>query len=188
MASITIAGLDPSLQNFGMVKGTLDLESGVLSNLQLLLNETKPDNKNKSVRKNSHDLERARSHFEALKQFLLDVDLVCVEIPVGSKSARSMTSYGICIGLLASIEIPMIQVTPTEVKVAATGSKTASKMDMVSWAFDQFPQAPWLVKTRNGVQELVAKNEHLADGLATIYAGVKTDEFKYLTLLKKDQQ
>lgn len=187
MAKIVIAGLDPSLQNFGMVKGVLDLNSGTLSNLQLLLNETKPDNKNKQVRKNSQDLERARSHFRAIREFLLDVDLVCVEIPVGSQSARSMASYGVCIGLLASIEIPLIQVTPTEVKMAATGSKTASKTDMISWAFDQYPDAPWLVRTVKGVKEPVAKNEHLADGLAAIYAGVKTDEFKHITLLTRDK-
>ena len=84
-------------------------------------------NVNKTVRKNSDDLNRARKHSEILKEILKDVDIVMVEIPVGSQTARAMASYGICIGILSQIETAMIQVTPTEVKVAATGNKTATK-------------------------------------------------------------
>lgn len=186
MACIIIAGLDPSLDNFGMSKGVLDLSSGILSNIQLNLNETKPDNKNKQVRKNSIDLKRAQSHFEALNKFLVDVDIVCVEIPVGSQSARAMASYGICIGLLASISTPMIQVSPNEVKLASVGSKTATKKQMIEWASNLYPNAPWMTTTRKGQKELIAKNEHLADSIAAIHAGVKTSEFKYLTLLTKE--
>jgi len=53
MASITIVGLDPSLSNFGMCKGTLDLSSGNFKLTELRLQSSKPDNKNKTVRKNS---------------------------------------------------------------------------------------------------------------------------------------
>lgn len=171
-----------------MAKGTLDLQSGVLSSLQLELNVTKPDNKNKKVRKNSQDLERARSHFKALTEFLKGVDLVCVEIPVGSQSARSMASYGICIGLLSSIEIPFIQVTPLEVKLAAVGSKTATKQQMIDWAYGIYPNANWLFKNQKGKTSLTAANEHLADAIAAIHAGARTDEFKYITMLNKDKQ
>lgn len=69
-----------------------------------------------------------------MKELEKDVNMVVVEVPVGSQSARSMASYGICIGILASITKPMIQVTPTEVKMATVGSKTASKQDMIDWA------------------------------------------------------
>lgn len=88
-----------------------------------------------------------------------------------------MASYGVCIGILGGITIPTIQVTPTEVKLVATGSKTASKQDMIDWAVKQYPNAKWLTKTQKGITSLVSKNEHLADALATIHAGVLTDEF-----------
>ena len=180
--NIIMAGLDPSLDNLGMAKGTLDLQSGVLSSIELQLNVTKPDNKNKQVRKNSIDLERARSHYTALTSFLEGVDLVSVEIPVGSQSARSMASYGICIGLLASIQIPFIQVTATEVKLAGYGNKSATKKQMIEWATTTYPDINWL---KHG-GKFTNANEHLADAVGAIYAGVRTNEFKLLRMSKME--
>lgn len=179
-----LAGLDPSLSNFGMVKGSLSGELFTLTDLTLVTSE--PDNKNKKqVRKNSDDLNRARKLHQGLMSFIKDVDLLFVEIPVGSQSARSMASYGICLGLLGSIQIPMIQVTPAEVKLAATGSKTASKSAMITWATTQFPDAGWFTRKVKGVVSYTNKNEHPADALAAIYAGVRTDQYQQITAFNK---
>ena len=178
MTKLKVAGLDPSLNNFGMVKGTLDLVSGSLELEELLLLETRPNNKDKKVvRKNSDDLIRTRLLMKGLTQFLDDVDLAFVEIPVGSQSARAMASYGMCLGVLGIITIPLIQVTAIEIKKTATGNKTASKQDMINWAQEAYPLAAWLTKKQHGLTTYTAKNEHLADALGAIYAGVLTDEF-----------
>ena len=161
-----------------MVTGDLNLLTGQLTNIDLSLASTKPDKSNKTVRKNSQDLLRARTLYQSMTQNLIGVDMVFVEIPVGSQTARAMASYGMCIGILASIDIPMIQVTPTEVKVAATGNRTATKNEMIKWATSAYPDVGWITRKHKGKQELVSKNEHLADALAAIYAGVKTDEFR----------
>lgn len=179
--TITIAGLDPSMRNFGMVKAALDLTTGKIEIIDLVLTETSTSPKNKTVRKNSEDLNRARVLSQAVNIFLHDVDMAFVEIPVGSQTARAMASYGMCIGILSQITIPMIQVTPSEVKIAATGSKTATKLEMISWATDKYPDAAWL---RQGVRYL-AKNEHLADATAAIHAGLATDEFRQATVFLK---
>ena len=160
---LRVAGLDPSMSNFGMVKGNLDLTTGVLSDLQLVLQSTSPDSSNKTVRKNSQDLTRARQLSAALVEFLNDVD---------------MASYGICIGVLSHVSNPMIQVTPSEVKVAATGLKTASKQQMIDWATTRYSEAEWITKKVKGITTFTNANEHLADALAAIHAGVLTDEFK----------
>lgn len=178
-----IAGIDPSLSNFGMAKGYLQFpEDGpqfYLENLQL--QESKSDKANaKVVRKNSDDLNRAKTLHDALHQFIDDVELVIVEVPVGSQSARSMASYGICIGLLASIGTPMIQVTPTEVKIAATGRKTASKAEMIDWATNYYPDANWLRHKQKGQMVLGNKNEHLADAVGAVFAGIATDTFNQM--------
>lgn len=179
-----IAGIDPSLNNFGLSKGTLVFEGSNPVDFQLedlLLQESKADKTNKKVvRKNSDDLERARKLHQAMQAFIADVDLVMVEVPVGSQSARSMASYGICIGILSSVDKPMIQVTPTEVKLAACGTKTASKAEMIDWATNQFPDANWLRHKSKGEMVLGNKNEHLADSVAAIIAGVNTDTFKQM--------
>ncbi|WP_140335309.1 hypothetical protein, partial [Vibrio parahaemolyticus] len=138
MKKLKVLALDPSLQNFGMVKGFIDIDDDdfPFTIEQMVLQESKGADKKtaKVVRKNSDDIRRAKSLHKALHEMLKDVNMVFVEVPVGSQSARSMASYGICVGIIASINKPMIQVTPTEVKLAAVGCKTASKQDMIDWA------------------------------------------------------
>lgn len=177
---LRVASLDPSLNNFGMIKGTIDLDSPnfdlIIEDMQLT--ETDSDKANKKVvRKNSDDLTRAIKLTRAVNAFVEDVSMVFVEVPVGSQSARAMASYGICIGVLSSIRKPLIQVTPTEVKVAVTGSKTASKEEMIAWATNAYPDAPWLTTKRNGKLVLTNKNEHLADAVAAVHAGIVSDPF-----------
>lgn len=185
MTKLTVLGIDPSLSNFGYAKGQLDLDTGILSDVAISLVESPPMDKkqSKQVRKNSQDLIRSQIHFKALKAITDGVDLIFVEIPVGSQTARAMTSYGICIGLLASLnDNAMIQVTPSEVKVAATGKKTASKKEMIDWAYNNYPDAGWKHKKEKGEYSLVNSNEHPADALAAIHAGVRTDQFKQIRL------
>lgn len=177
---LKVAAIDPALRNFGLVKGTIDVsnENFPFKIDDMLLVQSESDKASKKVvRKNSDDLERARKLQRGMIDFIKDVQMVFVEVPVGSQSARSMASYGICIGILASIRKPLIQLTPTEVKLAAVGSKTASKDDMIQWAHSAYPDAKWLTRKKNGKLELVAKNEHLADAIGAVHAGILTDQF-----------
>lgn len=182
---IRVAGLDPSMRNFGMVKGTLDITSGVFLPDTIYLATTAADTKKqKVVRKNSLDLLRAKTLFEAMQKFLRDVDFVFVEIPVGSQTARAMTSYGMCIGLLVSIShIPMIQVTPNEVKLITGNGKNATKEQMIQWAYSLYPNLDWFRRKVKGVEELTKKNEHIADAIAAVHAGLESDQFKQLMAL-----
>lgn len=168
--------IDPSLRNWGFARSIIDTDTSGIEIEGLVLAKTEPDKKNaKVVRKNSDDLERATLIYGALHREIADFvpDFVFVEVPVGSQSARAMASYGICIGVLASIGVPLIQVTPTEVKLAGHGTKTASKEEMIAWAVKKYPNANWL--KRGG--KLVAANEHLADAVAVGYAGMSSTQF-----------
>ncbi len=175
-----VVGLDPSLSNFGMVKADLDLDSGLLTILDVVLIETKPDNKNKVERKNSQNLKRAQALLKGLSGFLKDVEMVFVEIPVGSQSARAMASYGVCLGVIASIKAPLIQVTPKEVKMSSVGSQTASKRQMIDWATNTYPHVNWFTRKTKGIESFTNKNEHLADAIAAVHAGLETASYLQL--------
>lgn len=176
---IKVLGVDPALRNFGLVNAEIDLASLDVSVLKMHLAKSENGIKNvKKVRKNSDDLERARVLHAALQEACKDATFAFVEVPVGSQSARAMASYGICIGVLASCSIPMIQVTPTEVKLAGCGTKTATKDEMIEAAGKLHPDAAWLTRRRLGNVEKIADNEHLADACFAIKAGMATDEFK----------
>jgi Holliday junction resolvasome RuvABC endonuclease subunit len=174
-----IIGIDPSLRNFGIVQAeldpqTLDFKIGEMRLVESEDNATKA----KTVRKNSDDLRRASILFEGMVEAVTGASFAFVEVPVGSQSARAMASYGICIGVLAACPIPIIQVTPGEVKQAATGYKTAEKSEMIAAAVKEFPEAKWLTRKVKGEVKLVNDNEHLADACYAIKAGLRSAEFK----------
>lgn len=178
-----ILGIDASLSNFGFALTDVNMDTLKFEVEELLLIETKPGHQ-KKVRKNSDDLERCRKHVDAMRFMTSKAQMVCVEMPVGSQSARAMASYGACMGILAGCDLPMIQVTPYEVKLAAVGIKTASKEEMIAWAYNAYPGLNWLPGVKSGKNAskhpgfIAGKNEHLADAIAAVEAGLKTDDFK----------
>lgn len=173
-----VAGLDISLNNLGICKVIIKDRKLTVDELLLVKPDKSDAETKKKVRKNSDDLRRARWLREGMIEAIADCHIVCVEMPVGSQSARAMASYGICTGVIAGIDKPLIEVTPYDVKLAATGIKTASKEEMIEWAVAKHPEGKWKYKTVKGVKSLTNDNEHMADALAAIYAGLKTAELK----------
>jgi Holliday junction resolvasome RuvABC endonuclease subunit len=178
---IKVVGQDPSLRNWGLAVGSLDLETKKLTiDFVDLTNPVLPTGK--QVRQNSSDLESALQLYKGATDVSIGAHAVFVEVPVGSQSARAMASYGICVGVLGALRangIPFFEVTPTEVKLASVGNKTATKQDMIKWAMAKHPEANWPTYKQNGstmVSE--AKAEHMADAIAAIYAGMTCNSFQ----------
>jgi len=191
MRLLRVVGFDPSLRNWGMVAGHVDLKD--MAFIPDQLNIVQPKNpEGKTVRANSKDLHLAKTLAKGATEFLAGADVVFVEVPIGSQSARAMASYGICVGVLGSLQAmgrSFIQVTPNEVKLASAGNKTASKDDMIRWATAKYPNLNWPTQKRNGVDEIIAgKAEHLADAIATVEAGLQTNEFQQLCMILRNGQ
>lgn len=186
MATLKVIGLDPSLRNWGVAAGLYDTATKELTIKGLELSQPELPT-GKQTRQNSKDLEAAYQHTSALLDILMDADVIFAEVPVGSQSSRAMASYGICVGVLGALramEKPFFEVTPNEVKLVATGRKTASKQDMVDWATAQHPEADWPTQKSNGQQKVVvSKAEHMADAVASIYAGLRTNDFQRMLKL-----
>jgi hypothetical protein len=95
-----------------------------------------------------------------------------------------MASYGVCIGVLGSIQalgIPIIEVTATEVKKIFTGNPNATKAEMIAQALLDYPDANF----PRSKGRVVAKTEHVADAIATIHAGIQTPAFLYIMRIMK---
>lgn len=138
----------------------------------------------KQVRQNSLDMESALQLYQGAVATAQGAHAVFIEVPVGSQSARAMASYGICVGVLGALraeDIPFFEVTPTEVKLASAGSKTATKEQMIKWATNKHPEANWpTYKEKGAVLVSEAKAEHMADAVAAIYAGIACKTFQQL--------
>lgn len=191
MSKMKIVGMDPSLSNFGVAYATLDIDNLTFTVDRLEVVQTTPEKDKKVrkvVRKNSEDLERAKLLYRGCNEAVQNAWMAFVEVPVGSQSARAMASYGVCIGVLAHVAetLPMIQVTPGQVKKAGAGVTTATKEEMIEAMMAKYPDAPWPMQTVKGVTSPIAsKCEHLADAIAAIEAGLQSDEFRQTLALFK---
>lgn len=181
MAILNILGFDPSMNNWGIAAATYDTETEELKVVHLsVITPVIPTGK--QVRQNSKDLHAAQQLYAAAIDVTPGVHAIFVEVPIGSQSARAMASYGMCVGILGGLRasgIPFFEVTPTEVKLAATGNKNATKSDMISWGTKAHPEGKWPTYIRGGVVKVTeAKAEHMADALGAIYAGLNGEAFK----------
>ena len=188
-SGISVVGFDPSLRNWGIAKGVLIPSQKMQLRIDWLdvIQPVLPTGK--QVRQNSVDLESAKQLCEGAWKAAQGAHAIFVEVPVGSQSARAMASYGICVGVLGALRtsgVPFFEVTPTEVKLASTGKKTATKAEMIEWGVKQHPEAQWPTYLSNGTIKISeAKAEHMADAIAAIYAGIACNSFQQMLAFTK---
>ena len=172
--NLPVMSIDPSLRNTGIALGTYNDATGLhITDLRLIQTEKTTS---KRVRKNSDDLEAARLILTTITRLMAEHQpaAILVEVPSGTQSARASWTLGIIVGLIAALPQPLIELTPTEVKKRFAGHKAASKEQMIQLATERHPELPWL--RRGG--KLLAKNEHLADAVAVMHAGVQATAFR----------
>lgn len=182
---IPVAGMDPSFTHWGIAKANLCLDSGELSTPQLTIIEPEKLN-TKQIRVNSSDMFRSEQLAEEVLRVAQSCKVMFVEVPVGSQSARAMTSYGVCVGILGmlrSMGHQIIEVTASEVKYHLTGNKNATKQNMIDEAVKLYPNSNWPTRKLKGKVEITSKAEHAADAIAAIHAGVHTPAFQTLMRL-----
>jgi len=178
-----ILGIDAAFRNMGLAVMEIDEEwKPHLMGVELVNTEA---DKSKQIRKNSDDLRRARELVARITLTIesADVGLVVAEVPSGTQSARASWCLGISVGVLAGITVPMIQVTPMEVK-KITGQKHATKREMIDWALEQHPDRGadgWIYRG----PRLTNANEHMADAVAAVHAAMITDDFLRLKIMMK---
>jgi len=176
---IRIIGIDPALRNTGLSIGDYNIATGQLSVVRVELAKTDKSRECKVVRKSSDDLARGRIIVQEIKRVIMihQPMFAVAEVPGGCQSARGAFSNGVCCGVLASLTLPLIEVSPDEVKLASVGSKTASKASIIQWAVAAWPEAGWTTRKVKGAVTLLAENEHMADACAAIAAGLLTAQF-----------
>jgi len=170
-----VLSIDPSLRNTALVYS--ELNDGVVKVIDSVTIETEKS-KQKQVRASSDLIQRCDVLHRGVQEYIerWNPEIIFVETPSGSQSASGMKNYGVSCYMIATLTPRAIEVTPTEVKKATVGTKTASKHEMIAWAFEKHPEAPWTL--RNDFP--LAKQEHMADAIAIIYAGMVTPAFDWI--------
>lgn len=184
---IRFAAFDLAYAHVGMVRGTLTPDGVIAPDYaQLVVTADHIDaSARKVTRRSSEELARARVIVSAISAWVFDTTVVFAEVPSGSQSARAARALGIAVGCLASCPVPVIEVTPLEVKLASTNKRTASKAEIIDWAYKLAPDLPWRQRKLHGKMVMTSDNEHIADALAVAYAGVRTPDFQRLMALMR---
>lgn len=165
-----ILGLDPSFRNWGISKATYDTDSKKLS---VFHGEVLTSNHDLYSKQNQKDLYSACLLSQKLAEHWNDdIDLVCIELPHGSQSARAMVSYGVVLGVLSQFinkGIPTICTSALQVK-DVVGNRKATKKEVIQWVKDNHTEFT-LPKSLN-------KAEHIADSIVAIHAVLASKQFK----------
>ena len=166
---IKVLGLDPSLRSWGLAaclyrEGKIEV---VETHISKTINT-------KGIKQNASDIIAANTLYKELITPIKWADVICIEVPHGSQSSRAMVSYGVCVALIGVIQAlnpNIIQVSANDVKAVVRTDKShkPSKEDVIAWVKKKHPEAK-LPTT------LAA--EHICDAIVTIYAAMKTKEFK----------
>jgi hypothetical protein len=179
MPRIKIVAMDPSLSHFGIAKLSVDVDTLDAQIEDLILCKTAPEDK-KTMVKSSDDLRRAVLIRTAMTQACEGAALAIAELPFYSARDYSSAIFncGVVIGVLSSCPVPLIPVDFRTVKLHAVGHPQASKAEMIEWATNRWPTAPWILTKRGGKMVPTQDNEHLADACAVGIAGTKSASFK----------
>jgi len=147
---------------------------------------TKPSPKKLSIRSADDNVRRCREITRSVRRVIDEYEpaAVVLEMPsMGSKSAKAMRAMGLASGIIAALDVvyenlPFLYATPTDVKVAMTGKKSASKEEVQSRAVEMIPDI------LDGVNK--TQREHVADALGAAVAAKDAPVIQMLRRMEND--
>lgn len=166
MSKLKIAAVDPALRHTGIARAIYNTETCEFENLTVTLFCTTKGNQ-------LHEIRNCYALATRFRSLGMTFQYVCVEVPGGSQSASAAKGIGCVLALFTQIpQCRLVPVTPTEVKVAAVNNRKAGKREIIEWAAARYPEAGWHYHKYRGEMRLTNDNEHMADAIAILYAGV----------------
>jgi hypothetical protein len=120
------------------------------------------------------------------------ISAIAAELSSTTPHTLPTFSFGVMIGILASMGTPIIELLPREIKKTVTGDDRATKRDMIAWALKKTARQnlPWPTSARAnklGLQyrgkHVAPGAEHPADALAAIEAALATEQFRLAHVL-----
>lgn len=183
MKQVKIAALDLALTHAGMALLEVPAQAHITEKdvkvikTHLVVTERQ---KTKQVFQNSDDLRRLKDVYFHVKSYVSEADIVIAEIPSGAQNARAALTFGAVLGMLSTIEKPLIQVQKIDRGMVVAGRKSVSKLEVIEWATKHWPDANWKTRKLKGEAVFTNDNEHVADALAIAVAGTRNSQWQAL--------
>jgi len=107
-------------------------------------------------------------------QVKVAVDCICAEamshVPAAQAAAKLSLAWGVIAAIAHATSLPIVQVSPQDLKLAVTGSRKASKALMEQRLLEDYPECEKLLEDVPR-----SKREHPLDALGAIVACLDTD-------------
>jgi len=141
---------------------------------------TKKKRKSEKVSKTQDDIRRIQACMLAIRGLIEETqpDLIIAEAPIGGARSSAAVKYlAMCTAVLAAIntwfpDIPVIYLSPFDVKKGFCGSHKAEKSDIIARALRKHGNVPGWPTNKAGELMSEAKLEHCADAIAILYAAL----------------
>jgi Holliday junction resolvasome RuvABC endonuclease subunit len=169
-----VLGVDGGLAHLGAA--LMDLEYGGLPRYQRgTVIETVPSARKHGIRKSDDNMRRAREIAAALRRLVRDGGpvgaLVYEAQSFGMKGVIAARQAGTAFGILAALAeehaLPMLCVTPLEIKRAVANGAGSTKQDVIRAVCDLHPNIDWPKRK--------TLHEHLADAVGAVHACLGDD-------------
>lgn len=167
-----VLGLDAALCNFGIAAVDLEAEGERIVALQVL--RTAP-NQRIGARVGEDSARRVAElafglHAAIGQHHPAAVVLETTGAGKGSTAVRSMAlAFAVAVTVARLHGLPVVQVSPLDVKRAMTGRKKAEKDEIILAVEQRFPEVPWPEDVPRGCWE------HAADAVGAVVAALDSD-------------
>lgn len=166
MLSSIVVGVDPGFAALGLA--AVDITPGVERIIEASVIRTEKSHRKLDVRASDDNVRRATELSAGMCVFcsrFRPIALAC-EAQSWPRNAGSSAKVGIAWGVVAAVGyrfgIPIVQVSPQQLKHAVVGKKTASKDEVIEAIERRFPAVSWPTPT--------SIIEHAADAVAAVIA------------------
>jgi len=172
-----ILGFDPGFANFGWASVSVETPGFGPFVHSLGVFRTKKADKKRDVYASDDNAQRIRELTRNIAELLDRTMPVAIAVESqswprnSSASAKVGMAWGAMVALAEVRQIPMIQVSPQQVKLLTVGDKKASKEQVKDWVIANYGCAEPLKK-------LGALYEHAADAVAIQHAARTSDIFR----------
>jgi len=178
-----VLGIDPGLATCGLA--AVDLQPPSLAKRPDVLVRAWVVRTEKSARK--LDVRAADDHSRRARELAAEVATaigihrplaVAIEAPSWPRNAATAAKIGIAFGAIYALaqehRLPLVQASPQDIKRAVTGSKTASKDEVIAAIEARFPDIEWPTQTTLW--------EHAADAVGAVVANLDADVLRMVRL------
>jgi len=172
-----LVGCDPGLAYMGVCLA--DLNDGLLTVQEMHIIETKKDQRK---------VLQCEDNVKRLKKIFLRLEYLCSDYFVGAICAESMSfprnasaaakvamSWGVIVSIAVRANLPIVQSSPQDIKLAVCDSKKASKEAMHVRLSNQYPEIVGLLE-----HIPASRREHPVDALGAIVAALDSDVVRAL--------